>query len=236
MTVRWRIRATAATLGLLVSLASAEAAGIERQRRAIGAVDTVRFDAAGELHIRQGLADTLVVQAEPRLLSRIRTESHAGTLSIRFDGPVQTAFPIRFELTVRSLVAVALAGSGDLVMPALNTPALRLALAGSGEARLGQLTARELRVSIDGSGRAGVESGQVDRQYVDISGAGDYDAAGLDGAQAVVTIPGSGEVRLRVSRRLDADIAGAGQVVYFGNPPQVREHIGGAGDVRRAAD
>jgi hypothetical protein len=228
-----RVLRTAAALSLLIGLAAPTAADTQRQPRHVGAFEGVEFDAAGELHIRQGAAEALVVQAEPRVLDRIRTETHAGTLSIRFDGPVQTRFPIRFDLTVRSLETIDLGGSGDLAMPSLETTRLRLSLSGSGQARLGTLNARELHVNLGGSGGVHIERGAVERQHIDITGAGDVDTVGLHSEAAVVSINGSGSVNLRANRRVDTDISGAGDVLVHG-AARLSERITGAGEVRRA--
>ena len=47
-------------------------------------------------------------------------------------------------------------------------------------------------------------------------------------------INGSGDAVLHVTERLSAQINGSGDIVYYGNPPDVSRRVNGSGDVNPA--
>ena len=55
---------------------------------------------------------------------------------------------------------------------------------------------------------------------------------GLQVAEAMVSIEGSGDIRVRVADQLHYSISGSGDISYIGNPG-VTGSISGSGDVRR---
>ncbi|MEO7404060.1 MAG: hypothetical protein ABIU95_10360, partial [Burkholderiales bacterium] len=69
---RRSLTALAALAGLALMGASS-AAHAEREQRAVGSFDRIALRTIGELFIEQGTADTLRVEAEPKVLARLRT-------------------------------------------------------------------------------------------------------------------------------------------------------------------
>lgn len=225
--------ATLAGVGLCNAVAGAPT---KVEVRAVGSFQTVLWLAAGELTIEQTHRERLSVEAEPHVLAKLVTELRDGQLTIAFapGTSVQTQWPIRVRLELKSLSALVARGSGTLRLGPLRTPALSLHLEGSEDLRLARLDADRLEVRLDGSGDLAIEGGQVRHQQVVISGAGRYHAAHLASRTADVALDGSGELRVAVSERLDARIDGSGDVLYVGQP-LVRQRVRGAGAVHRLA-
>ena len=71
-------------------------------------------------------------------------------------------------------------------------------------------------------------SGSTDKQDIQVSGSGRYEAAGLRSEKVNAEISGSGEVVVTVSGELIVDISGSGTVTYSGDPA-VDESISGSG-------
>lgn len=209
-------------------------AGTTREQRAVSGFDRVDWQASGELAIEQTGRERLSVEAEPAVLAKIVTEVRGGRLLIGFKpGRVESRETVRFVLELKSLVALDAAGAGALRIGTLSAADLSLQMTGSDTLRLARLSARTLDVRLAGAGDAAVEAGRVERQRVVIAGAANYHAPRLDCRDAEVAIDGSGNIELAASERLVARIAGAGDIVYHGQP-RVSETITGAGSVRRA--
>jgi len=226
---RWLAAALGCTMGRL-----AGAAPTAVEQRAVGDFDTVLWNAAGELHIEQAAREALSIEAEPAVLAKIVTVVRQRRLSIAFaPGRVESRWPIRFRLAVRSLAALETRGSGSVHIGPLSTDELSLQLAGSESVLLARLHARRLEARLDGASDLAIEGGQVDRQRIVIGGAANYRAAQLGSREADIAIDGSGDVQVAVSDRLVARIAGSGEVVYTGTP-RVAQSVTGAGAVRRA--
>jgi DUF4097 and DUF4098 domain-containing protein YvlB len=114
-------------------------------------------------------------------------------------------------ISVPSLTAVVIEGSGDVEVKGLN-----------GE---------NFSASIDGSGDLRV-IGHTKKLEANIEGSGDMDLSGLESEEAKVSIDGSGDIRVRCSAVLTATVSGSGDINYLGSPPKTNISVSGSGDVR----
>lgn len=216
----------------LVVAAAAAPAGTVVEPRAVGPFDAIVMRGAGELALRQGAKESLAVIAEPRLMPQIVTTVRDGTLYLELRDTVSTQYPLRFEVTARTLRSIRNEGSGNVATGLLRGNRLEISIAGSGGARIDGFQGHDLASRISGAGDVEVGGGSSDRQSVSVTGSGQYHSPELDVAVSSVSISGSGDVELRARERLDVEIAGSGTVRYHGNPA-VRKSIAGAGEVTR---
>ena len=229
---RMLLLSSAALLAGVAARQGVRAQARTQDERAVSDFDSVLWEAAGELSIRQTNRERLVIDAEPAVIAKVVTEVDRRRLRIGFrPGTVQSREPIRFFLEVKELVSMQTRSSGVVHVGPLSTNALTLHSAGSEQIELAQLHAQALDVRLDGAGEVAVD-GDVERQRVVIAGAANYRASGLASRHAEVAIDGSGDVRVAVAERLVIRIRGSGSVIYRGNP-QVLPTVSGAGDIRR---
>jgi hypothetical protein len=198
------------------------------EQRPISGVHSVRWEASGELSIEQRAASRLSIEAEPAVLAKIVTEVREGRLSIRFrtrPGRDARADPLRLEL--KTLAALDAHGAGTLRLGPLDVPTLSLRLGGSDDLRLTRLTAHFLDARLGRLGRRDrrCRSGRAAEDPAPRSGR--FDAPGLASREATAVIEGSGEIRLAVAERLDAAIAGSGDVLFVGSRGSSRRHRAG---------
>src|SRR5260370_32421534 len=93
---------------------------------------------------------------------------------------------------------------------------------------------RAPRLRLDGAGAIkAVLAGKVAAQYVDLSGAGSYQASELASDNVVLRVSGAGKAFVNASSSLKVDVSGAGAVQYLGNPTVVKELSGVATVTRR---
>ena len=69
-----------------------------------------------------------------------------------------------------------------------------------------------------------------------MSGSGDLRLFDLRAREVHVSIAGSGDAKVNASERLDATVAGSGDVRYRGNPKEVAQSVNGSGSVERAPE
>ncbi len=131
----------------------------------------------------------------------------------------------------KDLESIVAAGAVRVLADGLRVPELTIEGAGGTAIHIDQLQASRLDISGSGALKAEV-SGEVGRQRIIISGAGEYRGARLVSDDTSVTVSGAARVVVNVRRTLDATISGAGSVEYIGDP-EVTERIGGAGSVRK---
>jgi len=242
------MRVQLALFGLALSAAAASACEIDvgpaqtvqgsgsvkTETRDVRGFDAVEVAGIGTLVVTQGDSEHLTISAEDNILPKLTSDVVNGRLELhpQSNTRLDTTQPIRYDLTVKQLKDIRLAGSGDVQAGTLDADSLNLALAGSGNGNIGHLTAKTLNVTIAGSGTLTL-AGEAAQQNVHISGSGRYRASDLQSRQAKVDIAGSGDCAVRVSDRFDVMIAGSGNVTYVGSPT-VNQTILGSGRVSKA--
>jgi len=158
-----------------------------------------------------GGEQSVEVTGDDNLLEFIRTEVSDGELRISRARSLRTREPSSVTITVPSLEAVEVIGSGD--------------------AELRGMDGGDLFLKINASGRI-VAEGRVDNLEVEVTASGDVFAAGLEAERADVRITASGNVRVNARDTLDVQITASGTVFYVGDP-RISKNIVASGDVRR---
>lgn len=179
------------------------------EQRQVGAFTNLVVGGIGIVEVRQGATEALRVFAEDNLLPLINSHVQDGTLVLGITGCIRNSSELRYEVTVRDLDSLTLAGAATARVEGLNSDRLSLRISGDGTITAAG-AARELSVAIDGTGT--VESRQ------------------LASVTAEVQVGGTGTVRLAASDRLDVQITGTGTVEYVGSPA-VTQTISGLGSV-----
>jgi hypothetical protein len=167
-------------------------------------------DLAGVNNVTVGVGgeQRVVVRGDDNVLPLVTTEVESGTLVIAQSESFDTATNLSVEVVVPALEAVRLSGSGTVTVDGHDLDLLALDLSGAGTLR---------------------GSGTAQRLDVELGGTGDVQLETLAVEEATVTLPGSGNVHVHVSERLDARVSGTGSVFYSGDPKTVTKEITGTG-------
>lgn len=198
--------------------------------------DQIDFSTIGELTITQGDRESLTIEAESNVMSRIKTSVRGGTLYIEMKRgfpwvwSVKPTKPIKYDLTVKELTTLDLSGLGNVYAGAIDTDRLDLDMSGGGKVIIRSLTAETLEVEHTGVGKCEL-SGQVKRQEVHLTGAGEYDPADLESETANVEVTAVGKATVWATETLDIELSGVGNVSYYGNP-RVTQNVTGLGNAR----
>ena len=224
------------SIGLIVLLVSSCTVGSRRvvtEDVKVSNFDQINFGTIGELTITQGDRESLTIEAESNVMSRITTSVRGGTLYIEMKSGIWNVVPtkpIKYDLTVKELTALDLSGLGNVYAGAIDTDRLDLAISGAGKVVIRSLTADMLEVEHTGLGQCEL-SGQVRRQEVVLTGASEYDAADLESKKAEVILTGLGKATVWATETLDIELTGAGSVSYYGNP-RVTQNVTGLGKIK----
>jgi Putative auto-transporter adhesin, head GIN domain len=162
--------------------------------------------------ITVGGRQSVVVHADTNLVRNVTTRVVAGTLFIGTTGSFSTRSPMSVEVSVPSLAAVTLSGSGEISISGINAPRLTVSLPGSG-ALYASGTVAQLDVTLAGSGLAQLTS--------------------LTARDVHALVSGSGLIEVTATASLDAVVSGSGAIIYSGNPPQLTSSVTGSGAVTR---
>ena len=196
------------------SLTTAREPGdVTSESRNVTGFDEVELNGVGNLSIQQTGSESLTVEAEEDVLSKVRTdvENHRLVIGPKPNTTINTTEPINYKLTVKDLKALKVSGSGDVEAEGISAEKLAVTISGTGDVEI---------------------SGRADSQEIGISGSGDYQAEDLESKEAKIDVEGSGSAIVNVSDELEADVSGSGSVEYVGDPA-VERSVSGAGRVSK---
>lgn len=230
---RRTLLATLAALAAAPAFARVRGNGTRRsETRALSGFTGVAFSLPGQLEVRLGSTEGVVIETDDNLLPLIETRVSRGMLEIRaaHDESIDPQF-LKVVVTARSIEQLSLAGSGTLTAEGLKGRRLKVDLGGSGVIDLPGLQVDELAVSAGGSGRLKL-AGAAKELKLSVAGSGSVAAGGLQADEAKVSMAGSGVATVAVHSRLKVSIAGSGSVRYSGDP-KVESSVAGSGSVQR---
>lgn len=194
------------------SSSTAEGSGVAAtQVRHLPAFSRVDLAGSNNLIVHVGARQSVVVRADDNLLARVTTRVRAGALVVgNTPGGFRTTSPMSVDVTVPTLDAVTLSGSGTIVVDGVRAERFEASLPGSG--------------TLTGSGHAA-------RLAVTVGGSGTARFTQLAANDVRAVVSGSGSVFVTATASLDATVSGTGAVLYSGNPAQVTKNVSGTGAV-----
>jgi hypothetical protein len=186
---------------------------VSSEPREVSGFTAVALSGSGHLFIEQTGTEALTITAEDNILPYLTSEVRGTQLRLgpKSNTSLQPTQEIIYRLTVKSLAALEVTGSGRVEAKGINTERLQITLRGAGDLTM---------------------AGQATRQEIRLAGAGNYRGADLKSQAVTIDIAGSGRAVLAVSDKLEANISGVGSVEYLGDPV-VRQHVSGLGSVRK---
>jgi len=181
------------------------------QARSLPPFTVVTVASGDNVVVRVGAGQSVIVHADSNLLGRITTQVSSGSLMIEnTPGSLSPRSPTFVAVSVPSLDALTVQGSGNISVTGISSPSLTVRIAGSGTIHAAGTTAR-----LDAA----------------ISGSGNVLLSPLIVRDATASINGSGQIELTATHSLDASISGSGTILYTGNPAQVTKSVSGSGTI-----
>ena len=191
-----------------------------------------------DVYITQGSTESVKVDAPANVIDRIITEVEGGILKIYTKN--NNGFNFNWGNNKRMIVyvsikevnSVALTGSGDVFFKnGLKAPTLAIKLNGSGDVS-GRVDVRNLETNLSGSGDITL-TGRAETSQVSVVGSGDFTGQNLVTNSTTVKVAGSGDARVNATEKIDASVAGSGDVHYTGGATNVSSAKAGSGDISR---
>lgn len=188
----------------------------------VGAFDQVEAAGPFDITIHTGVAPSVQARGNQSLLDNLQVDVENGTLRIR-PRAQHNFFSFSFhrrkadiDITVPTLKAATLAGSGDLHIDKVQGNSFEGKMAGAGDLTIDSANVGSLKLSVAGSGDAGVKSGKAQSAEYGIAGSGDVDAGSMTAQNATISIAGSGDIKAHATGTADVSIMGSGDVTVTG--------------------
>lgn len=169
---------------------------VKEESRAVANFSRVLLALPAKVTLSQGLTESLTISADDNLLPLMTTRVDNGELIIEGDKArgFSTKETINIRLTVKSLNAIKIHGSGDLIGDQLKSDKLDIAIAGSGDVQFNAVRADQFTVEIKGSGDVKVDNIVSKSVNASIHGSGDIRMPSLQATQVTISVNGSGDV------------------------------------------
>lgn len=192
-------------------IGTAHAAELASETRALSPFN--RIDARGsyELQIVVGGEQSLRIEAEERILKRIKTEVRDETLIISYK---ERWFSFLFDaekivtISLPVLHGMDLSGAGEINVTGIEGDAFDLTVSGAADITL---------------------NGTCGALKFEVNGASDVAARGFECETVEALINGVGSAELYASESIDAVLNGIGSMTIYGNPKEISKQINGLG-------
>ena len=182
---------------------------IKTEARPLTAFSNVDASGAFEIEWQNG-PPALRITTDENLLAYIESDVSGDTLRLRTREHVWPTHGIKVVISSPTQTGGKMRGAVKLTVKQLSGPIFALESKGASE------------VTLDGS---------IGRLLVDMTGASQLAAEGLQAKTAEISTTGAGDADVTVSDTLKVVITGAGKVTYSGNPPTIKKQITGAGSI-----
>lgn len=190
----------------------------------VGNFQQVELAGHYDVEIRTGAPVSVSARGPENVLNRLQVEVDGDKLEIRpkndsgwfHFGHRFSREAVHVTVTVPTLTAATLAGSGVINVDKVQGGNFEGTVAGSGQLNVTSVDVQQFKLSIAGSGGAKAGQGKAQSAEYDIAGSGSLDAGAVQTQQVKVSIAGSGGVRANASSTANVDIMGSGDVNISG--------------------
>jgi Putative auto-transporter adhesin, head GIN domain len=183
---------------------------IQTEERSVTAFTNVDASGAFEIEWDNG-SPALRLTTDSNLLPYIENDVSGDTLRLRTREYIWPTHGVKVVISSPTRTGGNMRGAVKLTVKQLSGPIFALESKGASD------------VTLDGT---------IDRLLVDMTGASQLAADGLQAKTAEISTTGAGDADVAVSDTLKVVITGAGKVTYSGNPPTINKQITGAGSIR----
>jgi hypothetical protein len=186
---------------------------IVSQNRSVEECTGINIRYAGNVYLSQGDVQSVRVEADDNIINNVKTYADDGILNVGLDEGNYSNVTVRIYVILKTIDNVTIQGAGNIT--AENS-----------------LVCDQVYCSINGAGDINL-NGNANNLTCGINGAGNINALGFPVKTCNARINGTGSCTVNVSEDLDAAISGVGNIIYDGNPTQVKSKVSGVGKISR---
>jgi len=206
---------------------------VVKQERKVTAFNAIDVSGAFMIYLRQGETESVTVEADENLLPFIRTVVVGNELRIDTKNhPIHHVTVMQVFITLKDLNKISVSGAVDLKTEnRLTLNELNLDASGASDSRF-DIAVQKLDLDCSGASKIRF-SGMAVNVHMDLSGASNIYAFDLPAETYSIDLSGAGEAEINVTKSLDAEVSGAGKVLFKGSPVQIDQRVSGAGSIRK---
>jgi len=206
---------------------------VVKETRTVPSFNGIDISGAFQIYLKQGDIEEVVLEADDNIMPLIRTHVVGGTLRIGIEQPIRHVTVLKAYITVKDLKSIDVSGAVDLeTVNQIKASELSIEASGASDSKM-DISVERLKLDCSGASKFRF-SGTATTVDMELSGASDIFAFELLAENYNVDISGAGDARINVSKRIRAEISGAGSIRYKGSPSEIDQSVSGAGSIKRA--
>lgn len=189
-----------------------------KEERTVGNFSRLDIGGAFEVILAQGDQQKVIVEADEKEISKIKTEVVGSTLKIYTDSDWNSHFhDMKIYLTFKTLEYMDLSGAVEIDNEGELTFG-NLSLDVSGAAEI-DLSLKADKIEAEFSGASEIElKGKAASGSFELSGATEFDAEEFEFQDLTIEVSGASDAKVWATGNLNIDASGASSIRYKGNP------------------
>lgn len=205
---------------------------IKKEDRKVGDFTGIKAGGAFTIVLTQGTTNAVKVEAEEKMISKIKTEVTGDVLTIYTEGKTETNKPMKIYVMVKELKKIEINGASHLEgVSGFSVDKLSLGVTGAASIEL-DVKAAEVTISASGAGNVELK-GSAGKLSADLSGASSLRAFDLDTKSVSVEASGASHVKITASETISAEASGASSINYKGEPENKTLNTSGASSIQK---
>ncbi len=202
----------------------------KKAMRDVGAFTTIEVSDGIDVYLSQGELEPLIIEVQEQLIDDLITEVKDDVLKVYFDRNVAFVKTARVHVIVPNIKKIMTSGGSDLIAETVITGG-ELVLEASGGSDI-KIEVEVEHLGIKTSGGSDVDvSGTANKLVARTSGGSDLSGFGLVVHKAKLESSGGSDIEIHVLDELSAIASGGSDIVYKGNPSELKIESSSSADV-----
>jgi hypothetical protein len=185
---------------------------VKTEKRDVGAFASVSVSGAYEVEIVCQKQPGIEIEGDDNILPLVQTYVEDNTLYIHSERSFNVKRAIKLRITTGNLEELNSSGASKITLEGVKNEQLVIETSGASK--------------IDAAG-------ETKSLEIESSGASKVDVQELRAARVKVSLSGAGRANVYASEEVNADVSGASQITYYGEPKVVNKSVSGAGSINK---
>jgi hypothetical protein len=185
---------------------------VKTEKRDVGAFSSVDVSGAYEVEIVCQKQPAVEVEGDENILPLVQTYVKDNTLYIKSERSFDVKRAIKVRVTTDNLEGLSSSGASKITLEGVKNEQLVIETSGASK--------------IDAAG-------ETKSLEIESSGASKVDVQELRATRVKVSLSGAGRANIYATEEVNADVSGASQVTYYGEPKVVNKSVSGAGSINK---
>ena len=178
----------------------------------LSAFEKIKADGAFEIKVASGQkTHKATITCDKNLLQQIKAKVRDHTLHLTVDASICSKLPVKIKVQTSSINQIHSVGANDITSREINT--------------------RKMTVLVEGSGSVTL-AGKITVLNSEVSGSSELQAEELTAEMVNITAKESATAVVYAEKSLQAVSSGASEVIFYGDPPEVKIEESEVGEVR----